>query len=220
MSALEQIREQIAALSPGAGLIAVSKTRSAEEILALARAGQRDFGENYVQELVSKARELQSAGLDLRWHFIGRLQRNKVAQVLPWVCSIHSVDSVRLARELAARLEPGRRLAVFLQLNVDAQASKSGFSASELEAAVPELLLLRDQLDFRGLMVIPRPKEDGGDPARAFQATREIEARLRTAGLTAGELSMGMSADYPAALAAGATWVRVGSALFGPRTAK
>lgn len=217
MSSYTEIRERIAALAPHAQLLAVSKTRTPEDVLTLARAGQRDFGENYVQELVSKAQALADSGLSLRWHFIGHLQRNKVAQLLPWVHAVHSVDSVRLAETLAARLSQERRLTVFLQVNVDEEQSKSGFTVAELRAAVPELLALREKLDFRGLMVIPRAAVDGGEPARAFAAARELESELRAAGLTQGELSMGMSADYTEALAAGATWVRLGSALFGPR---
>lgn len=217
MSVLAEIQQKIAQLAPHAQLLAVSKTRAPEEILALARAGQRDFGENYVQELVSKAQALAACGLPLRWHFIGHLQRNKVAQLLPWVHTVHSVDSVRLAEALATRLDRAQRLAVFLQVNLDEEPSKSGFTVAELRAAVPALLALREKLDFRGLMVIPRAAVDGGDPGRAFAAARELETELREAGLTQGELSMGMSADYAEALAAGSTWVRLGTALFGPR---
>lgn len=220
MNELNALRAEVAAISPHAHILAVSKTQSPQAVIALARLGQRDFGENYVQELTAKAKAVRELApeLEIRWHLIGHLQRNKIVQVLPVVHSIHSLDSVRLAQAIASKIDSSQsRLPVFLQVNLDAQMSKSGFGAEELFEAVPALLTLQDRLDFRGLMTIPQPTSAGGNPAQAFRATRGLEARLRDLGLTQGELSMGMSGDYLDALRAGATWIRIGTALFGDR---
>jgi pyridoxal phosphate enzyme (YggS family) len=210
-SRYESVRKRV---PESATLVAVSKTQPTESIAALHDFGQRDFGENYVQELVAKAEALQKEGYrDLRWHFIGHLQTNKVKQLIPWVHVVHSVDSEKLARELAKRWSSaGRqgRLPVFIEVNIDEEASKSGVAPSETPALAGVLASL-PELELQGLMCIPT----AGDTTPAFRKLRELESTCRP--FTRGKLSMGMTHDFESALAEGATHVRVGTALFGPR---
>ncbi|MCB9763444.1 MAG: YggS family pyridoxal phosphate-dependent enzyme [Alphaproteobacteria bacterium] len=198
------------------GLIAVSKTRPLDDVLAAARAGQRLFGENYAQELRDKAAALaeQSNPPPVAWHFIGHLQRNKVRYVVNTAALIHTVDSLRLAGEIAKRAEHPQ--AILAQVNVGDEASKSG-------VAVDEALALCEQLDglegvaLRGLMTIPPAVADPADAAVHFRTLAELAAEGRRRGLPLTELSMGMSSDFEVAIAHGATLVRVGTAIFGPR---
>lgn len=198
-------------------LIAVSKIQPIASIEALYQLGQRDFGENYVQEMVAKAQELDAKGLkDIRWHFIGHLQTNKVKALIPWVHSVHAVDSEKLARELAKRWkESGRpgRLPIFIEVNIDQEESKSGLKPEETPALAEKLAQI-PELSLQGLMCIPAP----GTPEQgraAFRRLKELEIRCRPH--TQGQLSMGMSADFEAALQEGATQIRLGTVLFGPR---
>ncbi len=201
-------------------LIAVSKKQSIDKIEALYRLGHRDFGENYPQELVTKAKEMEERGYgDVRWHLVGHLQTNKVKIVLPYLASIHSVDSEKLASELAKRLAQlsetsqmeTRTLPVFIEVNLDAEASKSGFSPDEV-LRLAESIGKMKELQLQGLMCIPSPKQD---PALAFERLRKLEQECRP--LSCGFLSMGMSHDYRIAIQHGATHIRVGTALFGER---
>lgn len=207
-------------LPSSAVLLAVSKGQDASAIEALYRLGHRDFGENYVQELQAKAAELGSRCPEIRWHFIGHLQTNKVKALAPIVHAVHTVDSEKLARELARRCaESGRsgRLPVFIEVNIDLEASKAGLLPESVPALAQTVAGL-EELELQGLMCIPAPLEGPEDEPRvraAFQALRALEERCRP--WTRGKLSMGMSSDYPLALAEGATHVRVGTALFGPR---
>ncbi len=213
MSLIERHRTLLAALSGGqAGLIAVSKTHGADLIEALYRAGQRDFGENYVQELLEKDRELKARGIsDIRWHFLGHLQTNKVRQLIPVVHAIHSVDSLRLASEISKRaIGPVR---VFIEVNVEGEPTKSGFNPGDLTEVLPQVAGL-PHLEVRGLMCIP--SREGGVSGRAFRELRSLRD-VHRAHLGAGELSMGMSEDYEVALREGSSWIRIGTALFGPR---
>jgi PLP dependent protein len=207
---LEQRYQRVLARVPSdVVLISVSKGQSVDSVEALYRLGHRDFGENYVLEMVEKAEEMRRRGcVELRWHFIGHLQTNKVKALLPHVFCVHSVDSLKLARELSKRWEGTERLPVFLQVNQDAEESKSGFSADEVSAAAAEVAALPG-LELVGLMSIPEP---GGD-------TREKFASLRDSAASCGlkKLSMGMSGDFELAIAEGSTHVRVGTSIFGPR---
>lgn len=204
-------------------VVAVSKLQPVGAIRELYRAGHRDFGENYVQELVAKARELQAEGLaDIRWHLIGHLQSNKARQAIQSAACVHTVDSEALAGELARRwAQAGRpgRLPVFLQVNVDAEASKSGVAPSEV-VALARILSGFPQLELLGLMCIP--SADRTREARGVRAALEKMRELRAScgSLTGGMLSMGMSEDFEAAIECGATHVRIGSALFGPRASR
>lgn len=195
-------------------LVAVSKTQPADAIEALYHLGHRDFGENYVQDLVLKATDLASRGLpEISWHFIGHLQTNKVKALLPHVACIHSVDSEKLAQEISKRAtEDGRKnpVQIFLEVNVSGEPTKSGFHPSEIRAVAAEIAKL-SKIELYGLMCIPAP----GTGLRAFQTLRELETSCRPA--TSGGLSMGMTDDFELAIQEGATHVRVGTALFGPR---
>lgn len=219
---LRKIQDLLAAEARAAGrpedsvtLLAVSKTKPAKAILEAARAGQRHFGENFVQEALDKMDE--SGRDDLVWHFIGHLQSNKtrpVAERFQWV---HTVDRYKIARRLSEqRPHHAGPLNVCLQVNIDDEDTKSGLvpdAVPELAAQVAEL----PRLKLRGLMCIPRPREEREAQRRPFARLRELLDKLNATGLELDTLSMGMTADYPAAIAEGATIVRIGTALFGPR---
>jgi pyridoxal phosphate enzyme (YggS family) len=196
-------------------LLAVSKKKPLEAILAAASIGQRDFGENFVQEGINK---IAACGRDdLIWHFIGHLQANKtraVAENFQWV---HTVDRLKIARRLSQQRPEGRAdLNICIEVNVDAEESKSGVSPAELPnlaAAIAELPRLR----LRGLMCLPAIRSDVDEQRKPFAALRSMSESLQASGLTLDTLSMGMSADYAAAIQEGATIVRIGTALFGER---
>lgn len=198
-------------------LLAVSKTREAAQVRALAACGQRLFGENYVQEAVAK--QVLLGDLDLEWHLIGPLQSNKariVAERFDWV---QTLDRPKLVDALA-RHRPADRppLNVLIQVNIDDEASKSGCQPGEV-AALAEAIAGQPRLRLRGLMAIPAPHPDPRDGSRAFEALRRLQDELAIAHPDVDTLSMGMSGDFELAIAHGATLVRVGTALFGPRPA-
>jgi pyridoxal phosphate enzyme (YggS family) len=196
-------------------LIAVSKTKPASAIREAYAAGQRDFGENYAQELVQKAEELRDL-VDLQWHFIGHLQSNKARMVAKVAHVVHAVDGPGLARELAKRFAKegrGARLPVLVEVNVGDEPQKHGASA----AALGDLLAAVDAepaLHLRGLMTIPPNDIEGA--RRAFEALASLRS-LHGGRARLPELSMGMSDDLEVAVACGATMIRVGSAIFGAR---
>jgi pyridoxal phosphate enzyme (YggS family) len=196
-------------------LIAVSKKQSIEMIQELYRLGHRDFGENYVQELIEKAEELKRRGCsEIRWHFIGHLQTNKVKALMPYVYAIHAVDSLRLASEISKRwmaLGKGSKLSIFLEVNIDRESSKAGVSPDEAVALATQLNTL-EGLELQGLMCIPAAEENSRS---RFIELRALEEKCRPS--TRGLLSMGMSSDFEVAIQEGATHVRVGTALFGER---
>jgi pyridoxal phosphate enzyme (YggS family) len=195
-------------LPAGVTLIAVSKGQPPEAIREAHAAGQRDFGENYAQEWKAKADALADLA-GLRWHFIGGLQTNKVKLLAGRVAYVHTVDRLELARELDKRLAArGERVRVFLEVNVGDEASKEGCAPAEVPA-LAEAVRALPALELVGLMCIP-PAE--ADPRPHFRLLRGLRERL---GLS--QLSMGMSADWPVAVEEGSTFVRVGTAIFGPR---
>ena len=202
-------------------LLAVSKTKPVEDVLALARLGQRHFGENYVQEALEKQRlvALQPEAPPLVWHFIGPIQTNKTRDLAAHFQWVHTVDRLKIARRLQeqrpASLPP---LNVCLQVNVSKEASKSGLAFEEVTALAQEIVAF-DRLRLRGLMAIPAPETDPNRQRQPFAALRECldELRQRLPMQPLDTLSMGMSGDMEAAIAEGATLVRIGSALFGPR---
>lgn len=231
--ALQHVRDRIAAACAQAQrpvdrvtLVAVSKTFPAEAVVAALDAGQRHFGENYVQEGVDKIARVAflrpNLAVDAQpvWHFIGPLQSNKsrlVAEHFDWV---HSVDRLKIAQRLSeqrpAHLPP---LNVCLQVNISNEASKSGFAASEVAAAALQIKAL-PRLQLRGLMCIPEPADCAGKQRAPFRQMRELLSDLQRQGLPIDTLSMGMSADMEAAIMEGATMVRVGTAIFGARSVK
>lgn len=224
MDALEaRYRPLVDALArPRAGaparLVAVSKTQPAEAVRALAALGQRAFGENYVQEALGKQREL--ADLDLEWHLIGPLQSNKCREAARHFDWVQSVDRAKLLPLLDKERPADRgRLNVLLQVNIDGEASKSGCAPEEVMVLADQAAAL-PQLALRGLMAIPEPHPDEAHRRAAFGRMRALFDALRARHPGVDTLSMGMSDDWPLAVAEGATLVRVGSALFGARAAK
>jgi pyridoxal phosphate enzyme (YggS family) len=196
-------------------LLAVSKKKPLSAILEAARAGQRDFGENFVQEGVAKI--LEAGRNDLVWHFIGHLQSNKTRDVAMHFQWVHTVDRAKIARRLAAqRPDELPALNVCIEVNVDDEASKSGVSPREVTALAREIAGL-PRLKLRGLMCLPAIRDDYEEQRKPFRALRELLEDLRKDGFDVDTLSMGMSADYAAAIREGATIVRIGTALFGAR---
>jgi pyridoxal phosphate enzyme (YggS family) len=191
-------------------LVAVSKTKPAAAIREAYEAGQRDFGENYAQELAEKAEELRDL-TDIRWHLIGHLQSNKARVVAPIASLVHTVDSPSLARELAKRAP--RELAVLLEVNVGGEAQKHGVSPDGVGPLL-DAVEAESNLALRGLMTIPPHDPDA--TRRAFEALASLRER-HGGPARLPELSMGMSDDLEIAIACGATLVRVGTAIFGAR---
>lgn len=214
---IRQAAEQ-AGREPGSvRLVAVSKTRPAADIELAVQAGQRLFGENYVQELVVKAAVVQEP---VEWHYIGHLQSNKVRQLAGLVTMIHSVDRLSLAEEISRQWgRLGSSCAILVQVNVAQEASKSGTTTREALDLIRQVSLL-PHLRVRGLMTMP-PFFDDPEAARPyFRQLRRLAEQIRTAaipGVVLDELSMGMSGDFEVAIEEGATLVRVGTAIFGER---
>ena len=196
-------------------LLAVSKTQPTAAIAAMAAAGQPYFGENYVQEALAKITELTA--LALEWHFIGPLQANKTRSVAEHFAWVHSVDRLKTAERLSAQrprsLPP---LNVCLQVNIDREPTKHGLDPADVGAIAAAVAALPG-LRLRGLMAIPAPTADFTAQRHAFARLRILQEQLIVTGLALDTLSMGMSDDLEAAIAEGATLVRVGAALFGPR---
>jgi PLP dependent protein len=186
-------------------LVAVSKTQPLDAVREAVEAGQLLFGENRAQELVQKADAIPA-----EWHFIGHLQTNKVRQVVGRATLIHGVDSKALAEEIARREGPP----VLVQVNTSGEQSKSGVDPADAIRLCEEIAAL---CDLRGLMTIPAPTEEPEGSRAAFRLLRELAAQGRAKGLGTHELSMGMSDDFEVAIEEGATLVRLGTILFGPR---
>jgi len=222
---LETVRTRIEKATGDAGrtaesvrLLAVSKTRGADEVAALAELGQRHFGESYLQEALAKIEALGGRGLV--WHFIGPLQSNKTRSVAEHFDWVHSVDRIKIARRLNHhRPEQAPPLNVCLQVNVSGESTKSGVTREKLPALAAEVSEL-PRLRLRGLMTIPAPTADCEAQREPFRALRHMFAELDRQGFSMDTLSMGMSGDLEAAIEEGATIVRVGTALFGPRPRK
>jgi pyridoxal phosphate enzyme (YggS family) len=193
-------------------LLAVSKTKPAQDLREAYAAGLRDFGENYLQEALGK--QLELADLPLIWHFIGPIQSNKTRAIAEHFDWVHSVDRLKIAQRLSeqrpADLPP---LNICIQVNVSGEASKSGCTPADLPALANAINAL-PRLKLRGLMAIPEPTEDRAAQDAAFAAVQRLQASLN---LPLDTLSMGMSHDLESAIAQGATWVRIGTALFGAR---
>lgn len=193
-------------------LLAVSKTKPAQAVREAYAAGMHDFGENYLQETLGKQAELTD--LPLSWHFIGPIQSNKTRAIAENFAWVHSVDRLKIAQRLSeqrpADLPP---LNICIQVNVSGEASKSGCTPADLPALANAISAL-PRLKLRGLMAIPEPTEDRAAQDAAFARVRDLQASL---DLALDTLSMGMSHDLESAIAQGATWVRIGTALFGAR---
>lgn len=194
-------------------LLAVSKTKPASAIREIHAAGVRDVGENYLQEALNKQGELRD--LPLIWHFIGPIQSNKTKAIAEHFDWVHSVDRLKIAQRLSEQRPAGLpALNICLQVNVSGEASKSGCAPADLPALANAVAALPN-LRLRGLMAIPEPTDDRAEQEAAFASLRQLQEQL---GLGLDTLSMGMSHDLEAAIAQGATWVRIGTALFGARS--
>ncbi|RFD26983.1 YggS family pyridoxal phosphate-dependent enzyme [Pseudomonas sp. GL93] len=193
-------------------LLAVSKTKPAQAVREAYAAGLRDFGENYLQEALGKQADLTD--LPLSWHFIGPIQSNKTRAIAEHFAWVHSVDRLKIAQRLSeqrpADLPP---LNICIQVNISGEASKSGCTPADLPALATAISAL-PRLKLRGLMAIPEPTQDRAEQDAAFATVRDLQASLN---LALDTLSMGMSHDLESAIAQGATWVRIGTALFGAR---
>ena len=197
-------------------LLAVSKKQPLAKIREAYAAGQRDFGENFVQEGVDKIQAI--AETDINWHFIGHLQSNKTRVVAEYFDWVHTIDKLKTAKRLSAQRPDGLPpLNICLQVNVDKEDSKSGIlpdALPELAAGCAEL----PNLELRGLMCLPAVRSEFEEQRVPFATLRKLAEGLRSAGIDTNTLSMGMTADYRAAIFEGATIVRIGTALFGART--
>jgi len=203
----------------GVTLVAVSKTKPVTDILELYELGQRDFGENYVQELAEKQPQLPA---DIRWHFIGHLQRNKVKYMAPFVHLIHGVDSFELLQEVNKQAtKNGRVISVLLQMHIALEETKFGLSESELEALIADLAdvpLPNIRIEgFMGMASFTSNLETLGQEFQGLHRLFEKYKTLKTTTLSFTKLSMGMSGDYQLAIEHGSTMVRIGSLLFGAR---
>lgn len=219
---LGAVRARVAAAATACGrdprdvtLVAVSKLQPEALIRAAYAEGQRDFGENYVQELLRKRDALADLS-ELRWHLIGHLQSNKAKHVAPFIDHVHTVDDARLGAALGARAaQAGRVIPVLVQVNVGGEAQKSGCAPEALGALI-EALAVTSGVRLRGLMTVPPHTDDPAGARPFFDALRALRDRHGgPAALPA--LSMGMTHDLEVAVAAGATIVRVGTAIFGAR---
>ena len=225
-SNLQEVKRRIAAAAAAAGrdaqsvtLLAVSKRFPAEAVREAHAAGQHTFGENYVQEGLAKIEALADLRPQLEWHLIGPLQSNKtrpVAEAFDWV---HTVDRLKIAQRLAEQRPPQYGpLQVTLQVNISGEASKSGVAPAELAALAHAVAALpAERIRLRGLMAIPEPEGDLAAQRAPHRRLRELLAALRDQGLALDTLSMGMTADLEAAVQAGSTMVRVGTAILGAR---
>jgi PLP dependent protein len=223
---INSIRERVARACVSAGrspsevtLIAVAKTFPSAAVREAAAAGALDVGENYVQELLAKRRDLP--GTDIRWHFIGHLQSNKVRDIAAWIHMIHAVDSLSLAREIDRRAAgAARTIECLIEVNTTGEGTKFGVSPAEVVPLVRSLASC-EHISIAGLMTIGPflPEAEGSRPM--FRRLRELREEIGSgsqANVTMRHLSMGMTGDFEVAIDEGATLIRIGTAIFGPRT--
>jgi pyridoxal phosphate enzyme (YggS family) len=218
-----QLRQE---LPPEVTLVAVSKTRPSCDVMSAYHAGQRDFGENRVQELVEKAGELPK---DIRWHQIGHLQTNKVRAIVPFVHLIHAADSPRLLAEIAKRARAnaldrpsaagGAKIAVLLQVHIAQEEHKFGWTPEALKAwlARGEAQALDDGIELRGLMGMATNTSETAQLTKEFSGLRRLFEEIKSGRPQFDTLSMGMSGDWRVAVDSGSTMIRVGSSIFGKR---
>jgi pyridoxal phosphate enzyme (YggS family) len=216
MSIRENLKSIIDTLPPDVTLVAVSKTKPNEMILQAYEAGQKDFGENYVQELAAKHEELPK---DIRWHFIGHLQSNKIKYVIPFVQLIHGVDSLKLLKEIDKQARKcGRVQDCLLQIYIAREETKFGLSFDECEEMMgsKEFGALKN-VKIKGFMGMASNTPNGEEIKKEFESLKLFYDRISDNVLELSILSMGMSSDYQIALSAGSNMVRIGSTIFGER---
>lgn len=210
---LKQVKSK---LIPSCQLIAVSKRKPASDLMEAYQAGQRDFGENYIQELLEKKEQLPA---DIRWHFIGHLQRNKVKFIAPFVHLIHAVDSIKLLSEINKQANKcNRNIAVLIQIHIAQEESKFGFSPDEFLNAVESKALLQfDNVEIKGLMAMASNTENTEQIQSEFAAVKALFETAKQHLPSMSEISTGMSKDFDLAMKNGSTYVRLGTSIFGQR---
>ena len=208
--------QEVGGWSHGVRIVAVTKTHGPEAVRAALAAGIREVGENRVQEALQK----QEALLDVsaEWHLVGTLQRNKAKHAAGRFALIHSVDRADLAAELDRRVVPGDRQPILVQVNCSAEPQKGGVEPASLPMLLDQLRIL-ERIEVQGLMTMSALTDDRAEQRRAFRLLRELRDASERSGHRLPELSMGMSGDYPIAVEEGATMIRLGTILFGERTA-
>ena len=216
MSIAANIKRIKAELPEHITLVAVSKTKSNDEILEAYHAGQRVFGENKIQEMTQKWSELPK---DIEWHMIGHVQRNKVKYMAAYVALIHGVDSLKLLKEINKQAKKEQRvISCLLQMHIAEEETKFGFDGNELKALIDSRVLQElEHIKIKGLMGMATFTENAEQIRKEFKTLRTLYLALRTELPDITELSMGMSGDYPFAIEEGSTMVRIGSSIFGAR---
>ena len=208
--------QEVGGWSHGVRIVAVTKTHGPEAVRAALAAGIREVGENRVQEALQKQEALLDVSVE--WHLVGTLQRNKAKHAAGRFVLIHSVDRADLAAELDRRVVPGDRQPILVQVNCSAEPQKGGVEPASLPMLLDQLRIL-ERIEVQGLMTMSALTEDRAEQRRAFRLLRELRDASERSGHRLPELSMGMSGDYPIAVEEGATMIRLGTILFGERTA-
>ena len=212
---IRSAEKQFERLQDCVNLLAVSKTRSVDEIMTAYSEGQRHFGENYCQEAVEKIQSISEKGII--WHFIGPIQSNKTSLIAEHFDWVHTIDRVKIARRLnESRSEDKPVLNICIQINISGEESKSGINLESLESFIDELSQF-ERLKIKGLMALPAPSTDFDEQRAAFSELNKKFALLKESLPEFDTLSIGTTQDMQAAIAEGATIVRIGTALFGPR---
>ena len=208
--------QEVGGWSHGVRIVAVTKTHGPEAVRAALAAGIREVGENRVQEALQKQEALLDVSVE--WHLVGTLQRNKAKHAAGRFVLIHSVDRADLAAELDRRVVPGGRQPILVQVNCSAEPQKGGVEPASLPTLLDQLRIL-ERIEVQGLMTMSALTDDRAEQRRAFRLLRELRDASERSGHRLPELSMGMSGDYPIAVEEGATMIRLGTILFGERTA-
>lgn len=214
LQTIEQTAQSVGRAKEDVELIVVSKNHPASLVAELVQLGQEAFGENRDQEASKKAEELKNSGFDVQWHFVGQLQSNKVKSVLEYASVIHSIDRPSLVAELSKQLsKQNKKIDGFIELNLTDDLGRGGVAPQEL-LPLAEQVLAVEQINLLGVMAVAGL---GKDPAEEFERAIGLSQQLQTLAPTATKLSMGMSEDFEVAIRLGATHIRVGSAITGPR---
>ena len=214
LQTIEQTAQSVGRPKEDVELIVVSKNHPASLVAELVQLGQRAFGENRDQEASKKAQELKNSGLDVQWHFVGQLQSNKVKSVLEYASVIHSIDRPSLVTELSKQLsKQDKQIDGFIELNLTDDLGRGGVAPQDL-LTLAEQVLAVEQINLLGIMAVAGL---GKEPAQEFERAVSLSQRLQTLAPQATKLSMGMSEDFEVAIRLGATHIRVGSAITGPR---
>jgi PLP dependent protein len=208
--------QEVGGWSHGVRIVAVTKTHGPEAVRAALAAGIREVGENRVQEALQKQEALLDVSVE--WHLVGTLQRNKAKHAAGRFVLIHSVDRADLAAEIDRRVAPGDRQPILVQVNCSAEPQKGGVEPASLPMLLDQLRIL-ERIEVQGLMTMSALTDDPAEQRRAFRLLRELRDASERSGHRLPELSMGMSGDYPIAVEEGATMIRLGTILFGERTA-